>query len=131
MISLRIAAAALLLSAPLINVGYAQAGGQIVEIDLDSYSFTPKTLHLKRGDSYTLHFVNKSSKGHNFDAPQFFAALSIAPEDQAKVAEGKLDVGSGQAVDVKVVANTAGKYSVKCSRFMHSTMGMTGEAVIE
>ena len=130
MISLRIAAAALLLAAPLINLDYAQAA-QTVEVDLDSYSFTPKTLHLKRGEAYTLHFVNKSSKGHNFDAPQFFGALTIAADDQRKVEDGKVEVPSGQSVDVKVTANTAGTYKVKCSHFMHSTFGMTGDAVIE
>ena len=104
---------------------------QTVEIDLDSFSFTPQSLHLKRGTPYRLHFVNKASKGHNYDAPQFFAALAVAPDDQAKVAEGKIEVDKGEAVDVKAVADKAGNYPVKCSHFLHASFGMTGEAVIE
>jgi len=141
MTPLRIAAAALLLSAPLIVVGYAQSDvasgaadwskAETIEIDLDSYSFTPKSLHLKQGGAYTLHFVNKASKSHDFTAPEFFSALTVAPGDVAKVAEGEVELGSGESVDVKAVANKPGKYSVKCSKFLHASFGMTGEAVIE
>ena len=141
MISLRIAAAALLLSAPLVSIGYAQSDvasgaadwskAETIEIDLDSYSFTPKSLHLKQGSAYKLHFVNKASKSHDFMAPEFFAALTLAPGDVAKVAEGEVELAGGESADVKAVAAKAGKYSVKCSHFMHSTFGMTGEAVIE
>ena len=139
MMSLRIAAAVLIISAPLAGQAYAQSGSpgadwskaETVEIDLDSYSFTPKALHLKRGMAYTLHFVNKSSKGHNFDAPKLFAALSVAPEDQSKVDNGKVEVGDGQSVDIKAVANTPGSYKFECSHFLHASFGMTGDAVIE
>lgn len=141
MISLRIAAAALLLSVPLVSVGYAQSDtasgaadwskAETVEIDLDSYSLTPKSLHLKQGTAYNLHFVNKSSKSHDFTAPEFFAALTVAPGDVAKIAEGEVELGGGESVDVKAVANKPGKYSVKCSHFLHASFGMTGEAVID
>jgi uncharacterized cupredoxin-like copper-binding protein len=141
MISFRIAAAALLLSVPLVSVGYAQSGttssaadwskAETIEIDLDSYSFAPKSLHLKQGNAYTLHFVNKSSKSHDFTAPEFFAALTVAPGDVAKIAEGEVELAGGESVDVKAVANKAGKYSVKCSHFLHASFGMTGEAVID
>jgi plastocyanin len=129
-----------MVSTMLAGMGYAQAAGssgvdwanaQAVEIDLDSYSFTPKSLHLKKDTPYRLHFVNKASKGHNYDAPEFFAALVVSPSDQAKVADGKVELGGGASADVKVVPSVAGTYSVRCSHFMHSTFGMTGEAVIE
>jgi plastocyanin len=138
--SLRIAAAGLMVSAMLGGAGYAHAAGsssvdwanaQKVEIDLDSYSFTPKSLHLKKDTPYRLHFVNKASKVHNYDAPEFFAALVISPSDQAKVAEGKVELDGGASSDIKAVPSVAGTYSVRCSHFMHSTFGMTGEAVIE
>ena len=139
MMSLRIAAAALILSAPLATTSYAQSNSpgadwskaETIEIDLDSYSFTPKSLHLKRGAAYTLHFVNKSSKGHNFDAPKLFGALAVAPEDQSKIDGGKVEVGDGQSVDIKAVANTPGSYKFECSHFLHASFGMTGDAVIE
>jgi plastocyanin len=139
MMSLRIAAAVLILSAPLAGLAYAQSSAsgadwskaETVEIDLDSYSFTPKALHLKRGMAYTLHFVNKSSKGHNFNSPGFFGALTVATEDQSKIDSGKVEVDGGQSVDIKAVANTPGTYKVECSHFLHASFGMTGEAVIE
>jgi plastocyanin len=141
MISLRIAATGLALTALLAGAAYAQpssgspsvdwASAQTVEIDLDSFSIAPQSLHLKQGTPYRLHFVNKSSKGHNYDAPQFFAALAIAPDDQAKVVKGKLELGEGESADVKAVPDKAGKYAVQCSHFLHASFGMTGEAVIE
>lgn len=138
----RILAAALLLSAFASNASLAASArdnskdvdwskAETVEIALDSYAFTPKTLHLKRGVPYRLHFVNKADKGHNYDAPGFFEALTVAPDDRDKVAEGKLEVDKGASADVRAMATTPGKYKVQCSHFMHTTLGMTGEAVIE
>ncbi|MGQ0742546.1 MAG: cupredoxin domain-containing protein [Alphaproteobacteria bacterium] len=137
MIWLRIAALGILLSLTQSAAGQAQpsaadwANAQTVQIDLDSYSFSPKTLRLKQGAAYRLHIVNKASKGHNFDAPEFFAAVTVAPDDAAKVAEGKVDLAGGESVDVKIVPTKRGTYKVTCSRFLHASFGMTGEAIIE
>jgi len=141
MTSFRIAATGLVLSALMFGAAHAQpaappastdwSNAQVVEVDLDSYSFTPKSLHLKAGTPYRLHFVNKASKGHNFDAPEFFAALVVSPADQAKVADGKIELDGGASADIQVVPSVPGTYPVKCSHFMHSTLGMSGEAVIE
>ncbi len=144
MTPLRIAAVGAMFSALVLAAGDAAAAGpagppstvdwskaQTVEIDLDSYSIAPKSLHLKKDAPYVLHFVNKSSKGHNFDAPAFFDALMVVTSDQAKVGEGKVELDGGQAIDVQVVPNLVGTYPVTCTHFLHASFGMTGEAVIE
>src|SRR3954452_18411608 len=71
-----------------------------VTITLTDYAFTPQTLELKVGAAYQLHFANSGSKEHNFSAPEFFAAVQIAPDDQAKLAKGQVGLGASQTVDI-------------------------------
>jgi uncharacterized cupredoxin-like copper-binding protein len=104
---------------------------QVVQVTMTNFAFTPQSLHLKHDVAYRLHFVNSGSSGHNFDSPEFFAAVSVSPQDQAKVSDGKVEVDEGDTVDVTVMPRKAGTYPVKCSHCLHTTFGMTGEAVIE
>ena len=51
------------------------------------------TLHLRAGRPYRLEVHNAASGGHDFTAPEFFAAARIAPADAAKVAGGLVQFG--------------------------------------
>jgi plastocyanin len=102
-----------------------------VSVSLTNYAFTPDTLALKAGTPYRLHFTNTESKDHNFSAPQFFAASQVAPEDQAKIKSGAIEVGGGQMVDVTVTPGQAGSYSFTCTHFMHRSMGMHGTITVQ
>ncbi|MBI3675008.1 MAG: cupredoxin domain-containing protein [Proteobacteria bacterium] len=104
---------------------------QTVEVTLTNYAFSPQSLHLRRGMPYRLHFVNNGSKSHNFDSDKFFAAVTIVPEDRAKVTDGKVELEEGQSTDVRLIPVTPGTYPVSCSHFLHAMLGMRGEAVIE
>lgn len=104
---------------------------ETVQIVMTEYAFSPQSLHLKHGVPYRLHFVNNGARGHDFSSAAFFAAVSIVPDDQAKVVDGAVDVEDGQATDVRVVAVKTGTYPVRCTHFTHAMRGMTGEAVIE
>ena len=99
-------------------------------ITLSSYAFAPAQLNLQHGTVYRLHFVNSSSKGHNFSAPEFFAAAAIAPADKDKVDDGAVEVDSGKSVDVELIPGTPGSYKVECTHFMHAMLGMTGTLVV-
>jgi uncharacterized cupredoxin-like copper-binding protein len=109
----------------------AQGSAQRVEIDLSNFKFTPDAITLQHGQPYVLHLVNKAKGGHDFEAKAFFAAASVAPEDRAVIAKGKIAVGGGQAIDVHLTAPGAGTYAVRCTHFMHSTFGMTGKIVVQ
>lgn len=100
-------------------------------ITLSSYAFAPSTLNLHTGTTYQLHFTNSSSKDHNFSAPAFFGAAQIAPEDQAKVQKGSVELAGGQSVDITVTPSQAGTFPVECTHFMHKTMGMHGDIVVQ
>src|SRR6185503_20561167 len=54
----------------------AQPAARTVEIRLSSFDFTPNEIRLRAGEPVILHLVNSGRGGHNFSAPQFFAAAS-------------------------------------------------------
>ena len=102
-----------------------------IAITLTDYAFAPGALNLKAGTAYQLHFVNNGSKGHNFSAPDFFAASQIAPEDMAKLKNGTVELANGSAADITVTPGRAGTYAFVCTHFMHRTMGMHGEITVQ
>jgi plastocyanin len=102
-----------------------------ITIALTDYAFSPASFDLKAGTAYQLHFVNNGSKGHNFSAPEFFAASQIAPEDMAKMKNGTVELANGQSADIAVTPGRAGTYAFVCTHFMHKTMGMHGEITVQ
>lgn len=109
----------------------APANRQDIQITLSNFNFAPNMLRLQRNMPYAIHLMNSASGGHSFSAPGFFAAVAVAPEDRAKIVNGKIDIPAGQTVDVTVTPMTAGSYPIVCTHFLHQTFGMKGEAVIE
>ena len=109
----------------------APTGRQDVQIVLSNFSFNPNSIRLQRNNSYALHLMNAASGGHAFSAPEFFAAVAIAPEDRAKIMNGRVEIPAGQTVDIQVTPMTAGTYGIVCTHFLHQTFGMRGQAVIE
>ena len=109
----------------------SQAPSQAITVELSSFKFTPAKLTLTHGRPYVLHFVNSASGGHDFVAKEFFASATIAPEDRAKVAKGEVELSGGESVDIHLVPNGTGTYKSHCSHFMHSSLGMTGQVVVE
>jgi plastocyanin len=103
---------------------------QQIEIAMSNFAYSPKSIELLSGSDYLLHFVNTGSTGHDFSAPEFFAAGTVAPEDRAKLADGSVEVEGGATVDVRFTATRPGTYKVRCTHFLHTSFGMTGTAVI-
>ena len=131
--SRRIAAIALgALSLAIPGAGEAQgASPQVINVELSSFAFSPNALTFQHGRSYRLHLVNTSGGGHDFTAPEFFAASQIAPADRARVAGGKVKLAAKQTVDVTLTPERAGTYPLHCSHFLHTGMGMKGAITVE
>jgi len=104
---------------------------QPVSVVLTNFKFTPDARRFRRDTVYRLEFTNRGRSDHNFTSPEFFSAVSIAPEDRGKVVDGTVDVDQGQTVTVKVEPLRAGSYPFHCSHFLHATFGMTGTATVE
>jgi uncharacterized cupredoxin-like copper-binding protein len=108
----------------------AQGSAETISVELSSFKFAPSTLTLQHGHAYRLHLVNAASGGHDFAAPAFFAASTIAPGDQGKVAGGKVRLSGKQTIDIVLTPQRAGTYSLTCTHFMHSTFGMKGQIIV-
>ena len=134
--------AAFALFAPLLVLSAAQAqnaptgvatdwsSAQTVPLVMADFAFTPNTLQFRANKPYQLHLTNTAGHGHSFDAPEFFAAVGVAPEDQTKVVKGEVEVEGGQTVDVKFVPTVSGAYKFHCSHFGHAILGMKGDVVV-
>jgi plastocyanin len=99
---------------------------ETVKIVLSSYRYDPSPILLHAGHSVRLAFENKAGKGHDFAAPEFFAAARIV---SGQVRHGVVDVAPGESKVVEVVP-AAGTYPVHCSKFLHASMGMKTEVVV-
>jgi plastocyanin len=105
----------------------AQGGARTLEVKLSSFDFTPAVITLRAGQPVVLHLVNTGKGGHNFAAPQFFAAASGV---SGPVRNGAVEVGGHKAVDVRVTPKR-GTYRLRCTHTLHSTFGMKGKIVVE
>lgn len=119
---------ALLLSALLVAAGptlaQTAAAPRTVEVDLASFSFTPSTIQLRAGEPIVLKLVNTGRGGHNFSAPEFFAAARLAP-GQAAVPGGAVEVPTRQTVEVRLTP-ARGHYALRCTHTLHAMFGMRG-----
>ena len=107
------------------------SNAQQVDVQLSNFDFTPKTLTLRHGQPYRLRLTNRSSGGHNFAAPAFFSAATIAPEDAGFITKkGAVELKKGESRDVRIIP-AKGRYKLKCTHFMHSGFGMKGEILVD
>jgi len=105
------------------------AHARTIDISLANFSFTPRHLQLEAGVPYALHFVDTASGGHDFTAPEFFAAARIAREDAAAVAGGQIELAGGEERTIRLVP-AAGTYKLACTHLGHAALGMTGDIVV-
>jgi plastocyanin len=101
-----------------------------VTVTLSSFDYTPATIRLRAGEPVVLRLVNASGKGHDFSAPEFFAAAQLRASDRALLAKGTIEV-KGKAAREVALRPAAGRYRLRCTHFMHSAFGMKGEIVVE
>jgi len=122
------------LALPLALLGAQSASSQapaVVNVQLANFKFTPKDIVLNHGQPYVLRLTNVSDGGHDFVAESFFDAASVAPADRRLVAEGGVEVPSGQTLEIHLTAPAAaGSYKLKCSHTFHKTFGMSGMIVV-
>ena len=116
---------AFLLSA---SVG-ARAQPAAMTVALSNFSFSPNAIQLRAGVPTTLRLQNASGGGHNFSAPEFFAAARVDPKSASYVRNGTVEVPKHGTVNVTLVPAT-GRYSLRCTHTLHSAFGMRGSIVV-
>ncbi|MXO59202.1 copper-binding protein [Altererythrobacter salegens] len=96
-----------------------------IEISLSNFAFAPSDIQLSAGKAYELVLTDTASGGHDFTAPEFFAAAKIKASDASKVASGQVELSGGQSVTIDLVP-TAGNYKLTCTHLGHVALGMSG-----
>ncbi len=91
-----------------------------------SFGFSPRPLQLIAGRPVTLTFVNRSGSGHDFTAKAFFAASAISA---GAAPGGKIPLAGHETRSITLIPR-AGTYPAHCSHFLHSTMGMTDQIIV-
>ena len=89
--------------------------------------FHPSTIRLAAGRPIVLHLVNSGDGGHNFAAPEFFAA---AQGVSGPVRRGRVEVAGHQSADIRLTP-ARGTYRLRCTHTLHTAFGMSGEIVVE
>jgi uncharacterized cupredoxin-like copper-binding protein len=110
------------------SVSFSGAAEQ--RIELSNFDFAPREIRLQAGRPYALVLANVASGGHDFAAPEFFAAAQVMASDAALIAAGKVDVPGGGTRTVHLVPH-AGTYDLVCTHTGHSLLGMRGRIVVE
>jgi uncharacterized cupredoxin-like copper-binding protein len=123
---MRAALFVLALFAPLPAVAQ-DAAPQTVEVRLSSFAFTPRAIALTAGRPVILHLVNSGGGGHNFAAPEFFAAATGV---SGAVHGGRIEVPGHQSVDIRLTPSR-GSYRLRCTHTLHAGLGMTGTITVE
>ena len=116
---------ALLLALP--AAAAAQPQARIVEVRLSNFDFAPGEIRLRAGEPIVLRLINDAGGGHNFAAPEFFAA---AGQMSGPVRDGKVELAGHHSAEVRLTP-ARGHYRLRCTHTLHSMFGMTGEIVVE
>jgi plastocyanin len=124
---MRAALFALLLFAPASLSAQEAPAPRVVEVRLSNFDFSPSEIALAAGRPMVLRLVNTGGGGHNFSAPQFFAAAAGV---SGPVRRGTVEVPGHQSVDISLTP-ARGTYRLKCTHTLHSAFGMNGEISVE
>lgn len=115
--------------APQLASGTDFSQADSLEVKLTNFDFSPSTLQLHSGKPYALKLVNTGSAGHDFTAPEFFAAGRVAPGDAAMIAKGQVSLEPGQTATIHIIP-ALGRYNLVCTHFGHAVLGMKGRIVV-
>ena len=105
------------------------AAAPAVTVELSSFKFQPRVIRLAAGKPTQLLLENRSGRRHDFTAPEFFAAAALHSGSVNSVQRGKVDVPARGAVRLALVP-AAGSYPLRCTRTLHSALGMHGRIVV-
>jgi len=97
-----------------------------IAVQVWSFGFAPRPLHLAAGKPVTLTFINQSGGGHDFTAREFFAASTISA---GAAPGGKIALAGHETKSITLIPR-AGSYQAHCSHFLHASMGMEDQIIV-
>ena len=93
------------------------------------YEIVPGEFRFRRGLPYRLHLVNAGKEGHDFTAPDFFAAVEVRNPGALSESGGSVFLQPGQETDIYFIARSPGLFTPRCAD--HDWAGMTATIVID
>ncbi|HEV2956179.1 MAG TPA: hypothetical protein VGX95_08675 [Xanthobacteraceae bacterium] len=125
----------LVASAGFVSAGHGHSAAAVdwpqaqrIEVRMIEYEFVPSTLRLHHGVPYRLHLINAGKEGHDFTAPDFFAAVQVKNRDA--LTDGRsIYLPPGASADVYFIAPAAALFAPRCAD--HDWAGMTATIVID
>src|SRR4051794_35299576 len=102
---------------------------ELVVVRLAEYQFVPDHIVLRRGVPYRLRLDNQGTEIHDFTAPDFFQAVSLADPGVLGSNPGNIVVKPHQQTQLKLVPQRSGSYQLRCAD--HDWAGMTGAIIVE
>jgi len=78
--------------------------GPTIQIAMTDHGYVPRTITLRAGRPYTLRFVNRSERGHDFTANAFLGQARVSPRDGYLLRHNKVDLDPGQSATLRIVA---------------------------
>jgi plastocyanin len=115
------------LAAAVVAPASAQRSASVQTVQVWSFGFAPKPLHLAAGRPVTLRFVNLSGSGHDFTARSFFAYSRIVA---GSAPEGEIELRPHESKSITLIPR-AGVYQAHCSHFFHEPLGMHDTIIVD
>ena len=108
-------------------VDWSQA--QRVDVIMTNYRFDPNALRFHLGVAYRLHFENRGTELHEYNAPAFFKSVELRDPGMLNSDRTEIAVPPGQQRDLYFVALKPGEFPLTCPD--HDWAGMVGNITIE
>jgi len=125
-----LAAAALLTTVP---AAAAPRRPQVtwLTVSMTDHGFRPRLINLRHGARYAIRFVNGSSRGHDFTAPDFFRTAQLDRDSAEKVLDHKIDLDPGEAATIRFTAPQGpGRFPFKSTHLTDAASGLSGYVLI-
>jgi plastocyanin len=90
---------------------------QEITLEADEYSYSQKSITVKKGQRIKLTLVNKGRMSHDFVVERMNVTTELA--------------GPGETVTTEFIMHDAGTYTFYCSIGNHRAMGMEGTLIVE
>jgi plastocyanin len=105
----------------------ALAAPPVVVVQVYSFGYGPRPLHLRAGQEVTLTFVNQSGSGHDFTARGFFQHAKIVA---GAAPDGEIELRGHETKSITLVP-ARGAWQAHCSHFLHKQMGMSDMIIVD
>src|SRR5512143_3831397 len=105
---------------PQIMVGQGQGSERKIDMQVDSFVFTPNNIKAVQGNIITFNITNVSGKEHNF----------TITDRQGRIMQS-VNLPAKKTVPVTVTLSEAGVYDFFCNKPFHTSLGMKGRIEAE